>query len=103
MIRGWLVRKNCENQENNDGYTKLFDDLDMTQKSALFNVFQGITLYIVPLNPRTRDFCIEMGLDPQQFSSTSDRYQDPFDSLTPKIQEEIKGLEEETHCYAIFC
>ncbi len=39
LIRGWLVRKNCENQENNDGYTKLFDDLDMTQKSALFNVF----------------------------------------------------------------
>ena len=63
LVKGWMVRKNAINQDNNDKFTKLFDELDQTQKSALFNVFQNVTLYIVPITKQTREFVGEMGLD----------------------------------------
>jgi len=102
LLKGWLVRKGSESQENNDGYTRLFDELDMTKKSALFNVFQDVKLYLVPITPLTRDFCLEMGLDLEQVKASNPRYEAPFESLPSKSQEEVKGLEDESHAFAFF-
>lgn len=102
LLKGWLVRRGTESQENNDGYTRLFDELETTQKSALFNVFQDVKLYLVPITPLTRQFCLEMGLDLEQIKASNPRYEAPFESLPSKSQEEVKGLEDESHAFAVF-
>jgi hypothetical protein len=43
----------------------MFDELDQSQKSALFNVFQGVTFYIIPITSKTKDFCKQMGIEPE--------------------------------------
>jgi len=30
LIKGWVIRKNTNNQDNNDRYTRLYDELDIT-------------------------------------------------------------------------
>lgn len=57
LIKGWAIRKNPHSQDNNDKYTKLFDELESSQKAALFNVFQGVTFYLIPITSKTKDFC----------------------------------------------
>ena len=61
-------------QENNDKYTKLFDELDQTERSALFNVFQGVTLYLVPITSKTRDFVQQMGVDLEKLMKDSNQW-----------------------------
>ncbi len=63
LLKGWVSRRNTLHQENNDKYTKLFDELDITDKSALFNLYQNTTLYLVPLTPKNKEFIMQMGMD----------------------------------------
>lgn len=73
--------------------------MDLTQKSALFNVYQGITLYLVPITAKTRDFCNEMGVDTDLFKNAKHFTET---TASAKAQDDIRALEEETHCYAVF-
>lgn len=98
LIKGWVTRKNTGNQENSDRYTKLFDELEATQRSALFNVFQGVTLYMVPITKANKDFLKRMGLDLETFRSF--KAYDEGKEVSQKCQEEAKILEEETHTFA---
>jgi hypothetical protein len=63
LLKGWVSRRNVLNQENNDRYTRLFDELDITEKSALFNLYQNVTLYLVPVTPKNKEFLLQMGVD----------------------------------------
>ena len=81
LLKGWITRKGNPGQlnssethslsktgnwqENSDKYTKLFDELESTNRAALFNVFQGVTFYLVPITLKTKDFCRELDILPE--------------------------------------
>ena len=97
VIRGWAVRKNTFSQENNDKYTKLFDELEQTSKSALFNVFQNVTFYLVPITSKTKEFCRQMGIVPETISNA-----EKGNGLSQDDCIDIETLlQEETHSYAL--
>lgn len=105
LLKGWVTRRGSLHQENNDRYCRLFEELDVTEKSALFNVYQNTTLYLVPVTPKNKEFILQMGID-------LERVKDPalFDSskqvpeeFKARTEEEIKQLKDETHLYAYFC
>lgn len=99
LLRGWLARKGGA-QDNSDRYCKLFEELESTGKSALFNVVSNITLYIVPITGKTREFCNEMGVNPDEGFRRGEYFEKGV--LSEGDAEDVKGLEEETHLYAFF-
>jgi hypothetical protein len=101
LLKGWIARKQLQqgvsSQDNSDRYTKVFEELDSTQKSALFTVFHNITLYIVPITKNTRKFCAEMGINPDQCF----RNEEVFEG-EPASPDDFRNLTEETHLCAFF-
>ena len=105
LLKGWATRRNNLHQENNDKYTKLFDELDITEKSALFNLYQGATIYLVPVNFKNKDFIMQMGMDFEKVKDAAsyDQNKQVSDEKKVRVEEEVKQLKEETHTYAYFC
>jgi len=68
LIKGWMVRK-AGSQDQHDKYSKLFDELESSDKSALFELLPGIKLYLFPLTPTSRNFAAEIGVRPLAFDS----------------------------------
>jgi hypothetical protein len=76
----------------------LWDELEATQRSALFHVFQGVTLYLVPVSKGTKEFLRRMGLDLESYRAYP--HFDAGREVGGKCLEDVESLEGETHLYA---
>jgi hypothetical protein len=88
LLKGWVTRRGLLHQENNDRHCRLFEELDMTDKSALFNLYQNTTLYLVPFTPKNKDFIMQMGVDIEKVKEGS------FDG-SKEVSEECKARAED--------
>ena len=57
LLKGWVTRKNFKAQENSEKYARHYDSLEQSQRCSVFSVFEGVSLYLVPLNEQTKLFC----------------------------------------------
>ena len=107
LLKGWVTRRGLLHQENNDRYCRLFEELDMTEKSALFNLYQNTTLYLVPVTPKNKDFILQMGIDFEKVKDAalydSEKQAAVSEENKARNEDQIRQLKEETHLYAYFC
>jgi hypothetical protein len=106
LLKGWVTRRGLLHQENNDRHCRLFEELDMTDKSALFNLYQNTTtLYLVPFTPKNKDFIMQMGIDIEKVKDGGlyDSSKQVPEEFKGRTEDQIRQLKEETHLYAYFC
>ena len=77
----------------------------MTDKSALFNLYQNTTLYLVPFTPKNKDFIMQMGIDIEKVKDATmfDSSKQVAEEFKARTEDQIRQLKEETHLYAYFC
>jgi len=64
LLKGWVTRKNLGSQDNSDRYTMHFDGLDQAQRCSVFTLFEGVSVYLIPITSQTKEFCRQMGIYP---------------------------------------
>ena len=64
LLKGWITRKQMQSQENSDRYTAHWEALDAAQRCSVFTLFEGVSVYVIPVTSATRDFCRTMGIHP---------------------------------------
>ena len=90
LLKGWVTRKNAASQDNSDRYTSHFEMLEQAQRCSVFTLFEGVSVYLIPITEQTKDFCRMMGIYPIKFVNKDQQSNNP---------EECSILEE-THYYA---
>ena len=70
----------------------MFEELEATDKRALFNMYQNTTLYLVPVTPKNKEFIVQMGIDFEKVKDAAlyDESKQPSEEAKVRIEEEIK-------------
>ena len=89
LLKGWVTRKQIGSQENSDRYTAHWEALDAAQRCSVFTLFEGVSVYVIPVTSATRDFCRQMGIHPMKCKSTQS-------TMNP----EESATQHETHYFA---
>lgn len=87
LLKGWVTRKNLSSQDNSDKYTAHYEMLEQAQRCSVFTLFEGVSVYLIPITGETKDFCRMMGIYPVKGKDNSNN------------PEESSNLEE-SHYYA---
>ena len=96
LLKGWVTRKNLSSQDNSDKYTKHFELLEQTQRCDVFTLFEGVSVYLIPITSQTKDFCRQMGIYPLK---GKDQGKDCSGNLN-NPEESSNSILDETHYYA---
>lgn len=95
LLTGWIVRKNFDSQDNSDRYCRHFDHLEDKDKISKLQLFNDVSMYIVPMNTTTKPLCKKMGVWPLKLNKKDK------DALTSEEPATV-DMEEETHYFAFF-
>ena len=94
LLKGWVTRKNFKAVENSEKYAKHYDFLEQGERCSVFKLFEGVSLYLVPINEQTKLFCKQMGVIPFKPINYKDG-KAVYESAEDRFSEE-------THFYAFF-
>ena len=57
LLKGWVTRKNISSQDNSDRYTSHYDMLEQAKRCSVFTLFEGVSVYLIPITSETKEFC----------------------------------------------
>ena len=99
LLKGWVTRKNLASQDNSDKYTKHFETLEQRERCDVFTLFEGVSVYLIPITSQTKDFCRQMGIYPLK---GKDQGKDCSNTVNNNLNnpEESNSILDETHYYA---
>ena len=69
-----------------------YDQLKQAQRCSVFTLFEGVSIYLIPITSETKDFCRQMGIYPLKGKDN------PGAQSTTNPEEH--SILEETHYYA---
>jgi hypothetical protein len=95
FLSGWITRKN-NLQINSDNYTKLFDELEQSQRAGVFHLVPNVTFYLIPIYSATRQFCDQLGI--KQFSPVSSTDTEQLETSAEDLENDF-----DPHCFAWIC
>lgn len=62
LLKGVCQRRSHLSGTESENYQKFFDNMHMSQRSAVFTLMENTSLYLIPIGKSTREFCKVMGV-----------------------------------------
>ena len=62
LLKGFAQRQSYLNGDMSDKYQRFFDNLEQTQSVAVYNLLEGVSIYLIPISKVTKEFITYMGI-----------------------------------------